>query len=215
MAKLTYDLTVKFRPDRGYIAHPYWPEQLQRINILKESGANRARSAANRRKALEEYLQSNNMTLLQFEELERLAERPFYTNEDGMIVIPINHVEGFLVATCDTMRAAQRPCPPDQVRSRMTATCWETEKDKADGTWIRFVTATGGAGNKLSNQRMERKNEYISDFTATGTISFDDSYVKPSVLQNAIQWGGANVGIGASRKMGYGRFDLVSWKASK
>lgn len=51
---LTLSMQCSFA--RGYIAEPYWPQRAKLIDIQKESGMNRARSAANRRKSLEEYL---------------------------------------------------------------------------------------------------------------------------------------------------------------
>jgi hypothetical protein len=64
---LTFDLEIELR---SYIADPYWPERERLVNIQKESGMSRARSAANRRKALEEYLRSEGMTLKDYDELE-------------------------------------------------------------------------------------------------------------------------------------------------
>jgi hypothetical protein len=81
----TFQLTVDLH---SYVGHPYWPEMEQLINITKESGMNRARSSANRRAALEEWLRANNMTLADFERLEAEANRPFHLDDDGRIVIP-------------------------------------------------------------------------------------------------------------------------------
>lgn len=194
-----------------YIEHPYWPEMAEFINITKESGMNRAKSSANRRKALEEHLKSKGMTVADFDKLKELAERPFHF-ANGKIIIPADKILSFLVATCDEARAAQKPCPPEQVRSRFRATDFETTKEKSDGTWSRFATVTSGTGAKLSNQRGLRNNEYIENFDATGSLTFDPSFVKPDVLKNAISWGGQMVGIGASRKMGKGRFDLTHFE---
>lgn len=205
----TYDIAVQF--ERGYIADPYWPEIAKVINIGKESGMNRAKSPANRRKALEEHLRATGMTLDQYDALVALSARPFYTDDSGAIVIPENHVMSFLVATCDEARSAQRPCNPEQVRSRFIVTPWETGKDKEDGVWERFATVSSGTGQKLSNQRGLRSSKFISKFTARGQITFEPDYVNPDTLRNAIAWGGQFVGIGASRKMGWGRFALTEF----
>lgn len=195
---------------RGYIAHPYWPAMARLVDIQKNSGMNRAKSSANRRKALEEYLRSVTppMTLMDYEELERKAKEPFYRGEGGEIIIPELHVMSFLVATCDEARAANRPCDPNQVRSRFIVTPWPTGKHEKDGDYERFALVTGGSGQKLSNQRGFRTNPYISDFEAYGTISFDHEFVDPATLKRALEYGGMFVGIGASRRMGWGRFDL-------
>jgi hypothetical protein len=210
--------TIKVRL-HSYIAHPYWPERERLITIIKESGMSRARSTANRRKALEEYLKSAGMTFAQFEELERKAEEPFY-RAGQRIVVPELHVTSMIVATCDTIRAAGRPVPPDQVRSALRAGDWMTDRVKPDGVWERFVVVTAGTGAKLSNQRALRSNPYIGSppgsgdeakpVPCTGVITLDESMVKPAVLLDALRWAGTDIGIGASRKMGWGRFDVLS-----
>ena len=104
--------------------------------------------------------------------------------------------------------AASRPCEPSQVRSRFIVTPWQTDKQAKDGIWERFATVSAGTGQKLSNQRGLRRSEYIEKFEAKGSITFDQDYVNPATLEQAIAWGGKFVGIGASRKMGWGRFEL-------
>jgi hypothetical protein len=195
---------------KGYIADPYWPARDTLINIQKQSGMNRAKSDANRRKALEAHLKSVGMSFDDYEELEQRAAAPFYMN-GSHILIPDLHVYGFLVNSVDQARSAQRPCEPDQVRSRFTASSWMTTKSKADGVWERFAMVSAGTGQKLSNQRGLRRSQYIEKFSADGEIEFDEAFVKPSVLRDLVEFGGINIGIGASRKMGWGRF-AVKWR---
>lgn len=210
-----FDLYVRLH---SYIGHPYWPERERLINIIKESGMSRARSTANRRKALEEYLRSAGMTFAQYEELEMKANEPFY-RDGSFIVVPELHVMSMIVATCDTIRAAGRPVPPDQVRSALTVSIWVTDRKEPDGTWERFAVVTGGTGAKLSNQRALRSNPYIGvppgdldgdSVPVAGTIALNPGMVKPQILLDALRWAGANIGIGASRKMGWGRFDVLA-----
>jgi len=203
---LTYNIVTHFQ--RGYIGDPYWPELEKLINIQKQSGMNRARTSANRRKALEEYLNATGMTLADYEKLDAKAQEPFYRNGNGEIIVPELHVMSFLVATCDEARSATRPCEPEQVRSRFIVSHWSTGKKTHDGIFSRYAIVAAGGGQKLSNQRGLRENEYISNFDGTGTISFDQDFVDPATLRRAIEWGGTFVGIGASRKMGWGRFEL-------
>jgi len=205
----TVSIAVYFQ--RGYIADPYWPARAKLIDVQKQSGMNRAKSDANRNKALEEYLRRNGMTLDDYRALEAEASRPFYMNGDGTIEIPELHVYGMLVAANDEARAATKCCDPDQVRSRFEVTTWATDRQKADGVWERFAQVSAGTGQKLSNQRGFRRSSYISDFTATGTIRFAPEYVKPDALRNLLEFAGEHVGIGASRKMGWGRFKLVGF----
>lgn len=208
---LTYNVSLSFTSP--YVAHPYWPEMYEVIEITKKSGMNRAKSDANRRKALEEYLRANGMTLADYQQLEELSRRPFHTDSAGQIIVPRDSIMAFLVAANDTARAAFRACPPDQVWTRITASDFTTGKDKPDGVWRRFGTVNLGTGAKASNQRGLRENAFIENFTATGTIAFDEETVDPASLENLIRWGGQFVGIGASRKMGKGRFDLADFSA--
>ena len=208
-----YDLTIKFTG--RYIADPYWPEMHRLIDIQKTSGFNRARSEEARNKALDAFLKNNGMTLEDYEELERLARRPFHTDDDGVIVIPPEKVHAFLVNTAAKVPSAQRFCDQRQVRVRIGVTAWRTEKTEADGVWGRFAVVTSGTGNKLSNQRGYRESAYIESCTATGRISIDDEFVKPKVLRRGIAWGGDQIGIGASRKMGCGRFTVEEFRAQE
>lgn len=205
---------------QSYIADPYWPEREELINVQKSSGMNRARSTANRRKALEEHLKSVGMTLRQYEALEERASRPFYARDDGTIYIPRRQVTAMLVATCDTMRAAQRPCAPADVRSAVLLSEWVTNRNVSDAqTWERFAVVSSGTGAKLSNQRGLRRSLFIGaeppdectptgPVEARGTVSVDDSMVEPKVLVKALEYAGRGIGIGASRKMGWGRFTV-------
>jgi hypothetical protein len=217
LINLTIDL-------HSYIGHPYWPEMEKLVNIQKESGMNRARSSANRRKALEEYLRGESMTLAQYDELEALANRPFYLDDTGHIEVPARHVEGMLVTMCDTARAANRPCPPDMVRTVLRASAWRTtvSPDSAQ-VWERYAVVTSGTGAKLSNQRGLRRNWYIGarppagcapgkEVVATGTMDVNPEMVRPDVLRRALGWAGEWVGIGASRKMGWGRFEVTNFE---
>jgi hypothetical protein len=205
------EASMTFSFQKGYIAEPFWPERAKLIDIQKGSGVNRARSDANRRKALEEYLGREGMTLRDYENLEKLASRPFYVNGSDEIIIPESQILSFLVATCDEARSAARPCDPGQVRSRFIASDFPTGKTKADGIWERFATVSSGTGAKLSNQRGLRKSSYIKEFETSGTLVFDEAFVDPSTLHNALVWGGGFVGIGAARKMGWGRFKVTAF----
>jgi hypothetical protein len=204
---LTLDLTLAFTTP--YVGHPYWPEMYEVIEITKKSGLNRAKSDANRRKSLEEYLRANGMTLADFERLEQLSRRPFHTAPDGEIVIPADRILSFLVAANSEARAANRAAPPEQVRSRITATDFYTGKYQPNGVWKRFATVNLGTGARASNQRGLRENAYIEGFEATGSLRFDEQTVDPKTLIRLIEWAGEFVGIGASRKMGKGRFRLA------
>ena len=190
----------------GYVGNPYWPEMAKLIDIQKQSGMNRARSAANRRKALEQHLVSIGMTFDDYKELEVLARRPFHTNRDGFIIIPSARFTACMVNACDVASAALRPCKTENLRSAVQASDFTTDKKEADGVFRRFATVTSGTGAKLSNQRGLREDPYIEDFAAVGEVEHDPTHVHPDALMTFLVYAGREIGIGASRKMGYGRF---------
>lgn len=192
----------------SYIAAPYWPEMEKLINITKESGVSRARTAETRRKALDSYLASAGMTRQDYEGLQRLAARPFHVDGHGRIIVPELHVISMIVAACDRIGSRARPCQPDVARTVITASAWTTERTAPDGTWERFAVVTSGTGARLSNQRALRTNPYIKDARADGAITVDTAAVRPDMLWKALAWAGTYVGIGAARNMGWGRFTL-------
>jgi len=215
MARTAHTLEVSLD---SYIAHPYWPEREKLINIVKESGMSRARSSGNRQKALSEYLKRENISTAEYEELERLASRQFYVSGDGLIVVPSLHVTSMIVNAVSQMRANGRPFGPEQARSLIQATDWETDRLGPDGVWERFAVVTSGSGARLSNQRALRSNEYIgappgtaasNPVAAAGGIVVDSS-VSLEKLHQALSYAGEMTGIGASRKMGWGRFQVLS-----
>ena len=189
---------------KGYIASPYWPEMYQCIEIEKKSGVNRARTDANRRKALEAYLSSENMTPQQYEALKALAARPFHADEQG-IYIPADNIISALV---NANMVAPRSMRIENLRVAVTASDFRTDKQQPDGIWRRFAVVTMGTGQKASNQRGLRENAYIQDFAATGTIDVEPEMVDPKALVKLLEFTGRIVGIGASRKMGWGRFTV-------
>jgi hypothetical protein len=205
---------------QGYVGHPYWPELERVINIDKESGTRRARSEATKSNALTQHLLRIGMTVEELAELRIKAERPFYTVADmpaplrnghdtNEIIIPQIHILGCLTQAADTAPSATRVANPEQIRSVLQVPePIFTGKHEADGVWERFTVVTSGTGAKLSNQRALRRNSYISGFSAPLTIEFDDSLVDPAKVRNFLSYAGREVGIGASRKLGWGRFTV-------
>ncbi len=195
-------LTLTFtRP--GYIAHPYWPEMYRRIEIEKKSGVNRARTEANRRRALQAYLEDAGMTLDDYTALCARADRPFHVDAAGRIILPADKVLACLV-NASAVAPAKMRIP--NLRTAVTASDFVTDKTKPDGMWERFAVVTMGTGSKASNQRGLRSNAYIADFTATGSLQVEADMVEPRAVLALLAFAGRSVGIGASRKMGWGRF---------
>jgi hypothetical protein len=206
---------------KSYIAHPYWPEREKLINIIKESGVSRARTTESRARALDGYLRSKGMTREDYDRLEKLADRPFYTDDNDLIVVPALHVTSMIVNAVRQASASVRPFKAEQARSLMRATSWNTDRDAPDGTWERFVVLTGGTGMKLSNQRALRVNEYIGSppdaeaqepVLAAGRL-FLAPGVNPAKMYDLLSYAGSEIGIGAARKMGWGRFMVTEFSA--
>jgi len=66
-----------------------------------------------------------------------------------------------------------------------------------------------GSGKTLSNQRGYRVSQLIRNFDAVGSVTIDEKMVNPEAVKELLTFAGRVVGIGASRKMGYGRFALT------
>lgn len=200
-------LTLKFDT---YIAHPYWPEREELVNLQKSSGINRARSEDKRDKALMNYLEKQGLGLEYYQRLQKLAAREWYRldGDDSEIIIPRHQLSGTLVQACKSAPAGAR-FDDESLRSLVQLSDLKTGKKAADEVFRRFVLPKDGKGNPLSNQRALRTNEVIRNFEASGTIRFDTNDVKQKSLESLLSYAGKYVGCGSSRKMGYGRFELL------
>jgi len=209
------DVQIVARFEKGYIADPYWPEREKLINIDKESGLNRVRSQDRREKALRDYLASKGLAMEDYAALAAQAGRPFHTRDGtAEIVIPSQHVLGCLVQAASTCTASIRIARPEQLRTILWSTPWRTGKALADAqTWSRFVVVKSGTGKALSNQRALRENEYIENFDATGQLHFAGDAAQLPRLREFLAWAGREIGVGASRKLGWGRWELAEFEA--
>jgi hypothetical protein len=177
---------------------------------------NRARSEQKREDALKEYLRRNGYTLEQYAELERLARRPFYTDAAGAIIISSHQMYGCLIEAARNSTASQRPCEPNNLRHLLRVSDFATGKTQADGTYKRLVMPKSGTGQPLSNQRALRMNDFIADFEAVGTLGyFPDEIRNPDELPDFLAYAGQRIGVGASRKMGCGRFVVKAFTLEK
>lgn len=210
------DYTVTLEVE-SYIAHPYWEETERVVNIMKKSGLTRAKSDQAREKALRDYLSSIGMTAEEYERLSAKAALEWHFDDQGRIIIPRHQMSGCLVQTLVSMSSSHRPFKDGGVlRSLCQISDFVTPRTKADDTWVRFVRPTKD-GKPLSNQRSERRNQVIRKFTATGTLSFDpaeiatDAQEAEDKVRRMLEYGGHYVGLGASRKMGHGRFKVLTF----
>jgi len=216
------NISLALHFDKGYIAHPYWPAREQLINHQKASGVNRVRSQERREKALKDYLESRHLTMDDYLALERQASEPFYRWQDVLlgsaldgknpleIVISAHQLYGCLAEACSMASTSLRIARNEQVRSVIQVSDFATGKLKADGVWSRFAVVKAGSGNRLSNQRSLREDPYLTDFDAVGTMHYLGEDERK--LRDFLIWTGREVGVGASRKMGWGRFTLAEWQ---
>lgn len=196
----------------SYIAHPYWPEKGDLIDIQKKSGMNRVRSDEKREKSLATYLESIGMTAERYAEIVELSERQWYRQNgavDSPIVIPRHQISAALVECCKSAPAAVRAkLHADSLRHHLRLSDFVTDKKAADGVFDRYVKL------ETSNQRSRQRNEFIRDFAATGTIDCEPD-AKLDQLQRFLEYAFREVGVGASRKMGYGRGRIESLEEAK
>lgn len=174
---------------------------------------NRTKSEDKRQQALKDYLQRQGMSPEAYLALEREAHEPWYRNGTG-IIIPSHQFYGCLIEACRNASATLRPCDPDNLRHVLTVSDLHTGKTTQDGLFQRLVMPKSGTGQPLSNQRALRENPYIADFTATGTLAYfsEDLRSEGASLYEFLSWAGQRIGVGASRKMGYGRFAVAGWE---
>ena len=215
------DINVKLHFERGYIADPYWPAMEKLINIQKTSGMNRVRDQGKRDKALSDYIASMGMTVDDYHQLGEQAARPFYTWADVLleqngrqpneIVVPAHQMYGCLAEASKWVSKAMRLASPEQIRTVLKVTDFSTGKAESDGVWERFVTVKGGAGNTLSNQRGLRSDPYIKDFVAEGRLHFSDNVLDQEKVRRFMVFAGSEIGVGAARKMDWGRFTVRDW----
>jgi hypothetical protein len=190
-----------------YIAHPYWQEREEVIRIQRDSGMNRQKSDEKRAAALKAQLDKVGLTMKQYEELVRRADRQWYRageKDDGAIVIPRHQLAGCLVeAVGRATKNLRGRFEKDSFRHLVQLSDFVTDKTVADGVFDRYVKL------EKSNMRNRQRNEFIQEFTATGTVSIP-SDVKVADLRRLMDFAIEDIGVGASRKMGFGRGVVVS-----
>jgi len=178
---------------------------------------NRARSEQKRTQALSDYLKRLDWTPERYAELEQAANQPWYRKELGNpespIIIPSHQYYGCLIETSKNISAVLRPCDANNLSYVLRVSDLMTERLTEDGIYKRLVMPKSGTGQPLSNQRALRSNPYIDNFTASGTIAYDDTQLSHGgeTLEEFLTWAGQFTGVGAARKMGCGRFMVQSF----
>jgi hypothetical protein len=215
MATATINVKIKLK---RYIAHPYWPELAQAIDIQKQSGVNRVRSEDKRESALLNYLKKIGMSKEEYQALIEKSKRQWYrvdsNDPNTHIIVPAHQLSGMLVQAASSAPAGAR-VDPGELRSIIDISDFVTIKAKADGVFSRYIMPKDGTGKPLSNQRQLQSNEYLENVEATGTFVIDTERVKPESVKALLEHAIVRTGVGAARKMGYGRGGVVSFEVRK
>lgn len=196
----------------SFVGDPFWPQVGEVIDIKKDSGVDRVRSTAKREQTLKDYLRSHGQTLESFAVLQQMADRPFHTSPDGRILVPHQMLLGAFLEAAGLATGPLRICRPEAIRSHLLSSDWQTQKTVADAVpWIRYVPVKSASGRLLSNQRSRRENLVLHDFDAEGTLHFRGDASQVQRLRDFMRFLGEEVGVGASRKMGHGKFTVVDF----
>ncbi len=192
----------------SYIAHPYWPAKDDVISIQKTSGMNRCRSEDKRAQALKGQLTKQGLTMDEYKALVVESQRPWYRldddDPDSEIVIPRHHLAGALVQTVlNVPKSVRGKFTADSFRHLVRLSDFSTEKSEHDTIFDRYVKL------ETSNQRSRQQNYVIEHFEATGTIEVIKD-VKVEDFRRLLAVALEDTGVGAARKMGYGRGEVVS-----
>ncbi len=196
----------------NYIAHPFWPARNRVIEIEKKSGVNRQKSEEKRVAALKAECSRQGYTYEQYLQFKVDAAEQWYRREDRAIYIPRHQLAGALVQMIGSAPKALRGgFDKDNFRALVQIGDFVTNCKEASGVFGRFVKLDG------TNQRSWQENEYIGryldtgePFMASGTIAVADQKAADTVkalLTAAV----ALVGVGAARKMGFGRGAIATW----
>lgn len=201
----------------NYIAHPFWPETNACIEIEKKSGANRQKSDDKRKAAIEAECERQEVTYEHYLEMKQLSKRQFYQREDGRIYIPRHQMSGALVQTIGgAPKSLRGPFTKDNFRALVQIGDFETELTERSGTFSRFVKLEG------SNQRSFQQNDFIGHyldagepFECAGIVNLPVSDEKTEqVVKSLFNVAVRDIGVGAARKMGFGRGEIKDWKLS-
>jgi hypothetical protein len=194
----------------GYIGLPYWPERNTIIDIGKD--VHPKLGATKKEQALLAALEKRGLNKEQYEEMQKKAERPFYTvdgSREGTIAIPERIIQSFINnASMQAPKAIPRVSDKGLtfIGVKIADKMMVTEKTITDAKLFeRFVKM------ETSNQRNWCSSFYIDDFIARGIFSVDEEIIMPDDLKKLIEWGGKQIGIGSARPQGYGRFQVAGW----
>jgi len=200
----------------NYIAHPYWPARDLVIDIEKKAGAARQRSEEKRIAAIKAECARHGITYDDYLRLKKEAEEQWYRDKSGNIIIPRHQIAGALVQTIEqSPKAVRGPFTADNFRALVQISDFNTGLKNAAGKFVRFVKLEG------SNQRSLQENEFIGQyldqgepFDAAGCVAISDERLE-KYLSGLFNTMITTIGVGAARKMGFGRGIVKLWEPEK
>lgn len=182
----------------SYIAEPFWPELSEVIGIQKliSPKLGEEKKVA----ALKAILEKKGLTMADYANLQERAARKWYRNDDGAIIIPRHQIAGALVQTVKNAPAAIRgKFHKDSFRNYVRVSDFLTNKKEKDELFDRYVS-----NFPKTNERRRTISEVVTNVACQGVVSLADIY-KVEDFERIMRVSISDVGIGACRKMGYGR----------
>lgn len=198
---------------KNYIAHPFWPARNRVIEIEKKSGVNRQKSEEKRAAAIKAECERQGFTIEDYARFKGEAAEQWYRwpqERGATIIIPRHQIAGGIVqAIGSAPKALRGPFDRDNFRALVQIGDFATDRNESSGTFGRFVKLEG------SNQRSWQENEYIGEyldvghpFSAKGVISCEEKH--DEIVKRLFTAVLELIGIGAARKMGFGRGRICS-----
>lgn len=210
MSNTRLKVVLDFKDGLGYIAQPFWPALNELIDIHKVSGYNRAKSEANRQKALNAELEKRGLTVADYEKIKANSQQAFHLapNTNEIIIPPRNFFSFLNNASMEAPKGVPKIGQKGLtfVALQIDPPGIQTGKFKADGWFERFVKM------EESNQRSWSRSPYIKDFEAKFAMLVDETIISVKDLKALVAWAGKYIGIGAARPQGYGRFTVGQWE---
>lgn len=188
----------------SYIAEPYWPARNVLIDLGK--GIHPKYGEAKKKLALQANMQKMGITEEEYAKILAKCKEEFYCNSLGEIIIPRHQMAGMLVQTVNTTpKQIRGDFSADSFRSIVKISDFTTGKVKEDGVYERYVKGD------QTNQRRFQANKFIENFDSVGEMSLR-SDIDIEDLLRLISYGIQMTGLGGSRKMAFGRGELLEPK---
>lgn len=192
---------------KNHISHPYWAEKELTIRIEKDSGCNRLKSPEKKVSAIKAQCDIVGISYESYLDAVKAAKAQWYM-QNGKIYIPRHQIHGALVQAVGLAPKALRGVfTKDNFRAMVQISDFVSNKTSPDGIYTRYVK------DAVSNMRRLTQNEYVGEYLDKGapvefkgTICCDDN--KLENVKRLMTEVVTNIGIGACRKMGWGRGEV-------